>query len=176
MTGSARTVKTLKGRIDSTLKTTESTHRGVAMKTNVGLKQFLPKFNCYRALVVDGSLPSAHLVRENLTKIPQIGEIEYAGSGENALKRILLRRYDLIFLAIDLPGLDGFETCRRMREIKGYEITPIVLFSDEGESEHKFSSFINGGSAYVSKPIQFESFRSLNFRMISLLEDMKAIY
>ncbi len=138
------------------------------------LKKELPKISYFSALVVDDYKPAKKLLAASLGTLPQIGEIEFADNGEEALTKVGSKQYDLIFLDVTMPGLDGFETCARIREIKGYEITPIILVSGNTSPSNEFKAFISGCTNYVTKPIQQEPFRKLNLKVFSWLEEAKA--
>jgi CheY-like chemotaxis protein len=130
--------------------------------------------SCFKALVVDDYDPAKKLLGTSLSCFPQIGEIDYASSGEEALTKVACRQYDLIFLDVTMPGLDGFETCVRIREIKGYGITPIILVTGNNAPSNQFKGMVAGCTSYVTKPIQQESFRKLNLKMFSWLEEYSA--
>ena len=59
---------------------------------------------------------------------------------------------DLILLDVMMPGLDGFETCRLIKEKKGLEDTPVVFISALGDQETKVRAFASGGVDYVDRP------------------------
>ena len=148
------------------------------MKTNTysftGFRNELPQLSFFSALVVDDYGPAKKLLEDSLSNLPQIGEIDFADSGEEALVKVARKHYDLIFLDVTMPGLDGFETCTRIREINGYEITPIIMVSGN-TSPDSFAQWANSGcTSYVTKPIRQESFRRLNMKMFSWLEECKA--
>ena len=128
----------------------------------------------YRALVVDDYNPAKKMLAASLWALPQVGEIDFADSGEEALSKVGDKHYDLIFLDITMPGLDGFATCARIREIKGYEITPIIMVTGDTSPSNEFKGVISGCTSFVTKPIQQESFQKLNLEMFSWLEDYKA--
>jgi CheY-like chemotaxis protein len=148
------------------------------MKTNIssfsGLKNELPKISYYCALVVDDYGPAKKLLEASLGTLPHIGEIEFADSGEEALKKVVSKQYDLIFLDVTMPGLDGFETCTHIRGIKGYEITPIIMVSGNTTPNNYFKWASSGCTSYVTKPIQQDLFRELNLKVFSWLEGFKA--
>ena len=139
-----------------------------------GLKYKFSSVSCYSALVVDDYGPAKKILGASLATLPQIGEIDYASSGEEALIKVKSKRYDLVFLDVTMPGLDGFETCERIREIKGYGMTPIIMVSGNNSPENSFKGTVSGCTSYVKKPIQHESFRKLNIKMINWLEQIKA--
>jgi CheY-like chemotaxis protein len=132
------------------------------------------KISFFSALVVDDYGPAKKLLGASLWSLPQIGEIEFADSGEEALSKVGARQYDLIFLDVTMPGLDGFETCALIREIKGYENTPIIMVSGDIASANYSKWAASGCTSYVSKPIQQEPFRKLNQEVFSWLQEYKA--
>jgi CheY-like chemotaxis protein len=137
-------------------------------------KSDLPKISFFSALVVDDYGPAKKLLGASLWNMPQIGEIEFADSGEEALKKVAKKHYDLIFLDVSMPGLDGFETCERIRGIKGYDVTPIIMVTGDTSPDCYSRWASSGCTSYVTKPIQQEPFRKLNMKMFSWLEECKA--
>ncbi|HSC85107.1 MAG TPA: response regulator, partial [Pseudomonas sp.] len=76
--------------------------------------------------------------------------------GLSALSRIQRRRPDLILLDAMMPGLDGFETCRRIKEQAQTADIPVLFMTALTDSEHVVEGFAAGGSDYVTKPIHTE--------------------
>ncbi|MDC7823715.1 response regulator [Pseudomonas sp. BLCC-B13] len=74
--------------------------------------------------------------------------------GQSALNRIQRRRPDLILLDAMMPGLDGFETCRRIKAAPESADIPVLFMTALTDSEHVVEGFAAGGSDYVTKPIQ----------------------
>lgn len=79
-------------------------------------------------------------------------EVAIARSGENALRELERRRPEAVLLDIVMPGIDGFETCARMRE--RYDDLPVIFMTGLGETEHILRGFAVGGVDYVTKPVQ----------------------
>jgi DNA-binding response OmpR family regulator len=73
--------------------------------------------------------------------------------GQSALNRIQRRRPDLILLDAMMPGLDGFETCRRIKAEPDSADIPVLFMTALTDSEHVVEGFAAGGSDYVTKPI-----------------------
>ncbi|WP_068829215.1 response regulator [Pseudomonas sp. BMS12] len=73
--------------------------------------------------------------------------------GHSALNRIQRRRPDLILLDAMMPGLDGFETCRRIKAEPDSTDIPVLFMTALTDSEHVVEGFAAGGSDYVTKPI-----------------------
>lgn len=76
--------------------------------------------------------------------------------GQSALNRIQRRRPDLILLDALMPGLDGFETCRRLKAEPESADIPVLFMTALTESEHVLEGFAAGGIDYVTKPIHTE--------------------
>lgn len=76
-----------------------------------------------------------------------------AMDGLSALSRIQRRRPDLILLDAMMPGLDGFETCRRIKAQPESADIPVLFMTALTDSEHVVQGFAAGGIDYVTKPI-----------------------
>lgn len=75
-----------------------------------------------------------------------------ADSGELALASIAARRPELILLDIRMPGVDGFEVCRRLRQDEETRDIPIVFLSAAGEAEERVEGLRLGAVDFISKP------------------------
>lgn len=83
-------------------------------------------------------------------------KILVANSGETALKRMEHIQPDLILLDVIMPGIDGFETCRRIKKIKILEEIPIIFMTALTETKDKTLGFSAGAVDYITKPVQKE--------------------
>jgi CheY-like chemotaxis protein len=61
--------------------------------------------------------------------------------------------FDLILLDIEMPGLDGFEFCKRLRALPGYELTPVMFVTAHSDFESRAKSSVSGGDDLIAKPI-----------------------
>ena len=77
-----------------------------------------------------------------------------AKSGESALEIAQSTPPDLIMLDISMPGWDGFETCRRLKQVPALQAVPVLFLSGLDQPEYKLKAFEAGGVDYVSKPFQ----------------------
>jgi PAS domain S-box-containing protein len=75
-----------------------------------------------------------------------------ADSGELALASIAAKRPELILLDIRMPGLDGFEVCRRLRSDEETRDVPIVFMSAASEAEERVEGLRLGAVDFISKP------------------------
>lgn len=72
-----------------------------------------------------------------------------AESGEKALEVLSVERPDLVLLDIALTGIDGHETCRRIRELS---TVPVLMISARDSTEEKSKAFASGADGYITKP------------------------
>lgn len=76
-------------------------------------------------------------------------EVEIENSGDTGLQKALTGDFDLVILDLMLPGLDGFEVCRRIREEKNI---PILMVSAKKEDIDKIRGLGLGADDYITKP------------------------
>ena len=79
-----------------------------------------------------------------------------AKSGEEALQQIASLCPNLILVAVNMPGLDGFEICRRVKAQETQKDIPVIFMSDSSNTVDKSKGFEVGGVDYVTKPFQRE--------------------
>jgi DNA-binding response OmpR family regulator len=78
-------------------------------------------------------------------------EVDVAGTGEEGLRRLRVTSADIVVLDLMLPGLDGFEVCRRIR---AGGPTPIVMLTARGDDLDVVSGLEAGADDYVVKPVR----------------------
>ena len=83
-------------------------------------------------------------------------EVLIARNGERGIERAQFVCPDLILLDIVMPGMDGFETCRRLKSDPRTESIPVIFLTALTETEHKVESFKVGAVDYITKPLQRE--------------------
>ena len=76
--------------------------------------------------------------------------------GLSALERMQRLKPDIVLLDAMMPGLDGFDTCRRIKAQTELEDVPVLFMTALTESEHVLAGFEAGGIDYVTKPIHPE--------------------
>lgn len=109
---------------------------------------------CQTVLVVDDVSANLAVVADNLTR--HGFRIRVAHTGQAALKIALRTRPDLILLDVQLPDLDGFEVCRRLKaDDRTFEI-PVIFMTVMNQTEDKVRGFDVGGVDYITKPVQHE--------------------
>ncbi|MGB0468651.1 MAG: response regulator [Pontibacterium sp.] len=127
----------------------------------------------YEILVVDDSAPMQQALANELKKLPLPVSIDFADDGESALSQVEGHHYDFIFLDIMMPGIDGFETCTRMRERPALKKTPIIMLSSKTSPLDEVKGIMAGCSTYLTKPIDPEEFQKVINRVSSWVNEFK---
>lgn len=109
-----------------------------------------------RILTVDNSPVARRLVRQELEEAGYT--VQEASSGEPALKQFAARRPDLVTLEVNMEGMDGFETCRRIRALElqadpiGNSSVPIVFLTSKDSLAVREEGFRAGAADFITKP------------------------
>src|SRR5579862_2659276 len=80
-----------------------------------------------------------------------------AGSGENALEQLATRAFDLVLLDARLPGINGFETCSRIREQFGASL-PVLILTAFGDAAAVRAGYEAGADDFCAKPVDTPTF------------------
>jgi two-component system, OmpR family, response regulator len=102
-------------------------------------------------LVVEDEVKMAALIRRGL--VERGLAVDLAPSGEEALVMAGSSAYDAVVLDVILPGIDGFETCRRMREEGVW--APVLMLTARGAVEDRIAGLDGGADDYLTKPFSF---------------------
>ncbi|MFE5664173.1 response regulator transcription factor [Streptomyces niveus] len=121
-----------------------------------------PPATAAHVLVVDDDPTVAEVVAGYLDRAGH--DVVRAADGPSALAHFARRRPDLVVLDLMLPGMDGFEICRRMREQGGP--VPVIMLTARGDEEDRVLGLETGADDYVTKPF---SPRELVLRVESVL-------
>lgn len=100
-----------------------------------------------KILVVDDEARIRRLLRMYLER--ENYAIDEAENGDEAIAKGLEANYDLILLDLMMPGTDGIEVCRQIREKKA---TPIIMLTAKGEEANRVQGFEAGTDDYIVKP------------------------
>ena len=104
-----------------------------------------------RALVVEDEVKMAALIRRGLVEEGYAADI--ARTGEDALWMATSRPYDAVVLDVMLPGIDGFEVCRELRESGVW--TPILMLTARDGVQDRVAGLDSGADDYLTKPFSF---------------------
>jgi len=105
-------------------------------------------------LIVDDSPENLFLLRRILKTTGYI--IIEAEDGQQALEAVENNSIDLILLDVMMPGIDGFEVCRRIRADQSYENMPIIFLTAKNDPESISLGLQLGGDDYLSKPFHMK--------------------
>lgn len=72
-----------------------------------------------------------------------------------ALDMVTRQKFELIFLDVDMPNMNGFELCGRVRTLPDYKQTPVVFVTSLNDFENRVSSSMSGGNDFIAKPFLF---------------------
>ncbi|MSR81805.1 MAG: response regulator [Candidatus Latescibacteria bacterium] len=107
-----------------------------------------------KILLVDDTPANLKVLRQTLEADGY--NISVATSGEGALKLVVRAVPDLVLLDVMMPGMDGYDTCRRLQQVAGAREIPVIFITARGETEGIVEGFRAGGMDYIAKPFQVE--------------------
>lgn len=106
----------------------------------------------YSILIVDDIPVNLAVLVDYLTEVGF--NVRIARTGETALQRVHYDAPDLILLDVLMPGIDGFETCRRLKADPATAAIPVIFMTSLASAEDKVHGFEVGAVDYVTKPLQ----------------------
>jgi two-component system alkaline phosphatase synthesis response regulator PhoP len=104
-----------------------------------------------KILLVDDSATT--LMMEQMVLRGQPYQIVTAKNGREAIAVALLEQPDLVLLDVVMPEMNGFETCRELRQLPVTQNVPIIMVTTKGEEQNVETGFESGCSDYITKPI-----------------------
>jgi CheY-like chemotaxis protein/two-component sensor histidine kinase len=105
-----------------------------------------------RVLVVDDDEIARTIVRHILGR--RALDVDCVADGPAAINAALRSQYDLILLDLQMPGMDGFQTAHRLRELANHRETPIVAVTANCSSDFRDRCARQGMQGFLSKPVQ----------------------
>ncbi|WP_020210492.1 response regulator [Gilvimarinus chinensis] len=140
-----------------------------AMNLNVESSQALtppPQPTEHHVLLVDDNEANLQLASEFLQGLNV--KVTQAKSGEQAIELHLEQKFDLIFMDIQMPGMDGIQTTQEIRRQESNTRTPIVALSAHSLSEHKTDLLISGMDDCLRKPVSQDQLAHVLTRWLGL--------
>jgi signal transduction histidine kinase len=111
---------------------------------------FIP--NTGLILIVDDTANNLEVMSETLTD--EGFEVSTALTGDRALEQVQYSEPDLILLDVMMPGIDGFETCKRLKADSKTSSIPIIFMTALADTDSKVKGFDLGAVDYITKPFQ----------------------
>ena len=124
-------------------------------------------------LIVEDTPASLKLLSDLLTEAGYY--VRQAPNGELALWTAQSRPPELILLDIRMPGIDGFEVCRRLKEIPELSQVPVIFLSAQHDTDDKVRGFALGGVDFIAKPFQAEEILARTDAHVRLGRAQKAL-
>lgn len=118
-------------------------------------------------LIVDDVIANVRLLGEALKTD---GATLFATSGPEALRVAEAQRPDVVLLDVMMPGMDGYQTCERLRALPGLAATPVIFVTALGEPEAERRGLALGAADYIVKPYNMDLVR---LRVRNLLERVR---
>jgi CheY-like chemotaxis protein len=139
----------------STLRTVASALDLLELLCVPGLKPDLATNPPVRLMAVDDDPISLRAISMALKKA--LTPPDLAASGKAALALATRRSYDVIFLDVEMPGMDGFQLCPKIHETTPNRTTPVVFVTSHNDFNSRAKSTLTGGEDLISKPfLSFE--------------------
>jgi twitching motility two-component system response regulator PilG len=124
------------------------------------------------ALVIDDSLPVRIQMDQALR--PFTGRVDFAESGEEAFELINTNEYQIIFLDVVLPGMDGYEICKVIKQGRAKN-TPIIMLTGNSSPADKIKGKLAGCDTYLIKPVGKAIFKEVVSQYLSLPANASAM-
>lgn len=132
------------------------------------------KLELLAALIVDDSLTVRTQLQGALDRIGVKGAL--AENGTAALEAIKLKRFDIIFLDVIMPGMDGYALCRQIKSTPATRATPVVMLTSRSSPFDRARGALAGCDTYLTKPIDLKSFyRAVDKVLLKAFKDNRAL-
>ncbi|HEU4845334.1 MAG TPA: EAL domain-containing protein [Burkholderiaceae bacterium] len=124
-------------------------------------------------LIVEDTPASLKLLSDLLTEAGYY--VRQAPNGELALWTAQSRPPELILLDIRMPGIDGFEVCRRLKDSPALRHVPVIFLSAQHDTDDKVRGFALGAVDFIAKPFQAEEILARTDAHVRLARTQKAL-
>ncbi len=106
------------------------------------------------------------------------GQLKTLDSGEECVEKAPEMKPDIILLDVFMPGIDGYETCKRLRKIPALAHTKIIMISVKSKPENKLHGYQSGADDYIAKPLRNDELKAkirinLKLKALGLENDQK---
>jgi DNA-binding response OmpR family regulator len=119
-----------------------------------GVYQVTENSSSHSILIVDDNHNNLEVISETLTRAGF--QIAVAIDGETALEQIQYYKPELILLDVMMPGMDGYQTCQKIKSNPDTFDVPVIFMTALSDTEHKVRGFALGAVDYITKPFQQE--------------------
>ncbi len=140
-------------------------HPSSVKKSDKQVASNIENTSLFKGLIVDDSYP----VRKQLEiELNQLGvEVESAENGESALEICKHNHYDIIFLDVVMPGIDGYKVCRSLKKYQQTKSTPIIMLTGKSSPFDKVRGSLSGCDSYLTKPLERAEFQEIAVKYLN---------
>jgi two-component system cell cycle response regulator len=137
----------------------DATQKAITEAAKIPSPETLDDSGTYTALVVDDSSP----VRKQIELELQLFgiKVDAAATGEQGMDFANKNNYDLIFLDVVLPGIDGYQLCKSLKRGKDKKKTPVIMLTSKSSPFDRVKGALAGCDAYLTKPVKQETFQKV---------------
>lgn len=120
-----------------------------------------------KILIIDDEKDFSYLIKANLQLISNY-KIITANRGKKGIRAALREEPDLILLDVMMPGIDGFEVLKRLKENEKTYHIPVIMLTAKNEDESKIRASSLYADDYIVKPIQTKALKAKIHRVLSI--------
>ena len=117
------------------------------------------KNQAVRVLVADDSLAVRRQLKIEFDSMD--AQLNSVADGEAAVKAAEEEKYDVIFLDVVMPGMDGYTVCKNIRKSRLNKTTPVIMLTSRSSKFDKLKGILAGCDTYLTKPINHNEFKDI---------------
>jgi twitching motility two-component system response regulator PilG len=130
-----------------------------AINLTTHVQQISSQENKLRILVADDSLAVRRQLKMEFDVMD--AKLNLVADGESAVKAAENERYDVIFLDVVMPGIDGYAACKIIKRSKLNKNTPVIMLTGRSSKFDKLKGVLAGCDTYLTKPINHNEFKEI---------------
>jgi CheY-like chemotaxis protein len=119
-------------------------------------------------MFADDDADDLYLFREAVNEIDPKKMISLVDSGQRLLDKLEVVLPDILFLDLNMPGINGLQCLDMIRSKSHYDIVPIVIYSTSADAGHVEKAYTSGANLFIRKPNTFEKMKSQIAKILSL--------
>lgn len=152
----------------ATLKNFKAINLTTHVQQSAG-QQNLAKENQIKILVADDSLAVRRQLKMEFDVMD--AKLNLVIDGESAVKAAEAEQYDVIFLDVVMPGIDGYAACKSIRRSKLNKNTPVIMLTSRSSTFDKLKGMLAGCDTYLTKPINHNEFQEIAKKHVNAHKD-----